>query len=133
MKEVICECGKNHGPTPTKHGDYDYRCPCGEEWKVIVRPRETKELFLECSNCGHKFGTHAEIKEVAKKTGRTAVPCPRCRNGLPSFVSFYKEPEPSYPPLPTKEKTDRELLLEVLERVKKLEEEVEHIKGYLVL
>lgn len=37
MNEVVCGCGENHGLTPIKPGDYDYRCFCGVEWKLIIR------------------------------------------------------------------------------------------------
>ena len=59
-----------------------------------------------CLNCGQSLATEV------------------CLNCGSDKVLANPDPEPPYPPLPPPKKTDRELILEILERVKKLEEKL---------
>lgn len=101
-----------------------------------------KYYTLECRTCGYQFGSRENLDDHDDDE-ETGIPCPKYGHKETYVVSMsimgrfvpMKDDEEKipYPPLPTKEKSDRELLLEVLDRVKKLEEEVEHIKDHFVL
>ena len=89
------------------------------------------EFTLECNHCGHNFNTKEHIEEDDYYD--TGVSCPMFESCITYVMKVYerspiplknKKKEPPYPPLPPKEKTDRELILELLQRLEKVEEKL---------
>lgn len=105
-----------------------------------------KNFTLECNHCGDNFFVEAVIDE--EDYYDTGIPCESCENCITYVMEVHDkptvplknekkvkvtpkkvdikfiDPEPPYPPLPKVEKTDRELLLEVLKRLEKVEQKL---------